>query len=151
MRRSASGAVRRVRSVETSTRAGSSRTSSDTRSAAAVRAHAVRAEQQRDVVRARRVGDAKGVRRRLEERIGILGVAADVEGELVIGLHELAAVQQVADAPVGIRLEIADQLRPPIGVEPAKYEPNAIAAAIGQCAAASSSYPPISRTPSQPV
>ena len=69
------------------------------------------------MVRALGIGDPQGEGGRLEEGVGIIGVAADVEGELVVGLDELRAVEEVADASVGIGLQLADELGVAVGVE----------------------------------
>lgn len=63
------------------------------------------------MVRAGRVGDAKGDRRALEEGIRIVGVGPDVERELVVTLDEVGPVEEIADPAVGIGLLLADELR----------------------------------------
>ena len=59
------------------------------------------------MVRALRIGDAEGDGRALEEGVGVVRVAADVERELIVALGSSLAVEEVADAAVGIGLELA--------------------------------------------
>lgn len=76
------------------------------------------------MVAAARIGHPQCQRNRLEEGILLLAVAADVEGQLVVRLGQRLASQEVGDAPVGIRLEIADQLRPAIIGQAEERDPN---------------------------
>jgi glyoxylase-like metal-dependent hydrolase (beta-lactamase superfamily II) len=62
------------------------------------------------VIRALRVGDAQGDRRALEEGVGVVEIATDVEGELVVALGELGVREEVPNATVRIGLELAEQL-----------------------------------------
>ena len=54
------------------------------------------------MVRAVEIGDAQGDRQGLEERVIGIGVAADVEGELVVARLQRGAFEKVVDASVGI-------------------------------------------------
>jgi glyoxylase-like metal-dependent hydrolase (beta-lactamase superfamily II) len=62
------------------------------------------------VVRAAGVGDAQGNRRALEERVGVICVAAHVEGKLVVAFAQLRTIQQVPNASVRIGRMLGDEL-----------------------------------------
>jgi hypothetical protein len=63
------------------------------------------------VIGAVRVGDAECEGDALEERVGVIGVAAHVEGELVVALRQLRPVEKVANSAVRIGLQVSQQLR----------------------------------------
>jgi hypothetical protein len=62
------------------------------------------------VIGATHVGDAERDRHRLEEGIVGIGIATDIEGELVVALAQRLALEEVGDAAVGIGLGLGDQL-----------------------------------------
>jgi glyoxylase-like metal-dependent hydrolase (beta-lactamase superfamily II) len=76
------------------------------------------------VVRAAGIRDAQGHRSALEKCVGILEVAAHVEGELVVALGQRAAVEEVANATVPIGLELAHQLGTAVIGQAEKCDPH---------------------------